>query len=75
MPRHPDAGAAAMVKAYRKYNFNMALLKRQNATAPSGNGVVSAVPEPNDSEFIEATTVGGQPLNMDFDTGSSDLYA
>lgn len=75
MPRHPDAGAAAMAKAYRKFNFNMAGLKRQNATAPSGTGLVSAVPEPNDAEFISATTVGGQQLNMDFDTGSSDLYA
>ncbi|KAG5973633.1 hypothetical protein E4U55_000345 [Claviceps digitariae] len=37
-------------------------------------GSVAAVPEPNDVEFISPVTIGGQNLNLDFDTGSSDLW-
>ena len=37
-------------------------------------GTVAATPEANDVEFLAPITVGGQTMNMDFDTGSSDLY-
>ena len=68
-------GTAALLKAYAKYNlkptkqmpaaFMSALKKRQDgsATAVPSNGV----------EYLVTTSVGGQNLNLDFDTGSADL--
>jgi len=70
-------GTAAMLKAYRKHNltptrempasFMSSLSKRQDGSAP-------ASPDTNDVEYLVPTTVGGQVLNLDFDTGSADLY-
>ncbi|KAI9844603.1 MAG: hypothetical protein M1837_005455 [Sclerophora amabilis] len=49
------------------------------APAPTGeddeeNGAVSASPEPNDAEYLSPVTIGGQELNLNFDTGSADLW-
>lgn len=64
------------MKAYAKYGiqptrevpaaFLDALNKRQDssAAATSAGGV----------EYLVPVNVGGQTLNLDFDTGSSDLY-
>lgn len=71
---HPAAGPDAMMKAYKKFGFN--LQSRQaaaNGTA-AGTGKVGALPEPNAAEYLSPVTIGGQTLNLDFDTGSSDLY-
>jgi len=38
------------------------------------SGEVAATPEQGESEYLEKVTVGGQSLNLDFDTGSADLY-
>lgn len=43
-----------------------------NSTADSGT--VSATPLNGDTEFLAPITIGGQTINMDFDTGSSDLW-
>jgi len=50
-----------------------------NSTASSASGeigAVSAVPETDDSEYLETVKIGTSPqtMNMDFDTGSSDLW-
>jgi len=51
-----------------------------NTTQPSspqesGTGSVTATPvEPNDLEYIAPVTIGGQSIDMNFDTGSSDLW-
>ncbi|KJZ78660.1 hypothetical protein HIM_02051 [Hirsutella minnesotensis 3608] len=37
-------------------------------------GVVAANPEPNDTEYLSPIEIGGQKVNVDFDTGSSDLW-
>ena len=68
-------GTAALLKAYAKYNlkptrempeaFTSSLRKRQD-------GSVTAVPN-DGSEYLVPVTIGGEPLNLDFDTGSSDL--
>ncbi len=68
-------GTAAMLKAYAKYHlkptrempiaFTNALRRRQD-------GSVTAVPN-GGSEYLVPVTIGGEPLNLDFDTGSSDL--
>lgn len=40
----------------------------------SGVGLVPATPEQGDLEYLSPVTIGGQTLNLDFDTGSSDLW-
>lgn len=37
-------------------------------------GVVTATPEAGDIEYLSPVTIGGQTFNLDFDTGSSDLW-
>lgn len=37
-------------------------------------GEVTATPADNGAEYLSPVTVGGQNLNLNFDTGSSDLY-
>ncbi|TVY37597.1 putative aspergillopepsin A-like aspartic endopeptidase [Lachnellula subtilissima] len=43
-----------------------------NGTA--GSGKVTATPETGDTEFLSPVNIGGQTMNMDFDSGSSDLW-
>jgi hypothetical protein len=74
-PNYVRNGTAAMLKAYAKYNlkptrempaaFTESLTRRQDGSVPA---------IPNDgSEYLVPVTIGGEPLNLDFDTGSSDL--
>ena len=45
-----------------------------NATGKAnGTGTVAANPEDNAALFLSPVSVGGQTLNLDFDSGSSDL--
>lgn len=75
--RTPICGTAALLKASRKYGLDLVDAAATNMTAmmkaASENGVVSALPEENASEFLSPVQIGGQTLSMDFDTGSSDL--
>lgn len=43
----------------------------KRGVSPSGS--VAANPEAYDQEYLCQVTVGGQTLNLDFDTGSADL--
>ncbi|KAI0517936.1 aspartic peptidase domain-containing protein [Xylaria bambusicola] len=48
---------------------------QQGAVANSnGTGIVENVPEANDVEYLSPVNIGGQVVNLDFDTGSSDLW-
>ncbi|RAL61175.1 hypothetical protein DID88_010254 [Monilinia fructigena] len=49
------------------------------AASPSGSGgagtgIVAAVPETGDTEYLASISIGGQNMTMDFDSGSSDLW-
>jgi hypothetical protein len=73
-----------MRKVFRKYGWVVkddfvAISKAANITAdaaaPGGkqSGSVAANPEDNAALFLSPVEVGGQKLNLDFDSGSSDL--
>ncbi|KAI1420354.1 aspartic peptidase domain-containing protein [Xylaria sp. FL1777] len=48
---------------------------QQTATAnTNGTGLVVNTPEANDVEYLSPVNIGGQVVNLDFDTGSSDLW-
>lgn len=42
--------------------------------AEDNNGTVPAIPTEYDLEFLSPVTVGNHTLNVDFDTGSTDLW-
>jgi len=44
------------------------------ASAGTGIGIVTATPEQGDVEYLSPISIGGQTMNMDFDSGSSDLW-
>ncbi|POS84596.1 hypothetical protein EPUL_006273 [Erysiphe pulchra] len=115
MGRTPGAGTRALVKAHRKFQFDLpqGLLEsmmadgasastlpptegkaagsfsKANTTSPSkarqsgisdkapqssGTGKVTATPLNGDVEYLSPISIGGQMINMDFDSGSSDLW-
>lgn len=45
-----------------------------NTTLAAGVGLVAATPEQGDVEYLAPVNIGGQTLNLDFDSGSSDLW-
>lgn len=45
-----------------------------NTTAAPGTGLVVTTPEQGDVEYLSPVSIGGQTLNLDFDSGSSDLW-
>lgn len=53
---------------------------RPDASGGSGSaaagevGVVTATPEQDDVEYLAPVKIGGQTINLDFDSGSSDLW-
>lgn len=71
-------GTLALLKAYAKYGLTPSepdnilnlllgnLVKRQDGTVP-------AKPDSDNVEYICEVNIGGQTLNLDFDTGSADL--
>ncbi|KAK7723071.1 hypothetical protein SLS57_004628 [Botryosphaeria dothidea] len=71
-------GARAMRKAMRKYGFKPQKAAAGNQTlaanATNENGEVAALPEDNEALFLSPVKIGGQTLNLDFDSGSSDLW-
>lgn len=63
-----------MAKAYRKYGATMPEAEVITAvTSYNGDGEVVATPAQFDSEYISPVSLGGQTLNLVFDTGSADL--
>jgi aspergillopepsin I len=67
---YKKSGPAALAKALGKYN---APLPSAIVVAASDDGTVIATPDQGDEEYLCPVTIGGQTLNLDFDTGSADL--
>lgn len=72
VPVPPKSGPAYLRDAYRKYNKPVPA--HVEAAAEAGQGSVTATPEQYDTEYLCPVTIGGQTLNLDFDTGSADLW-
>ncbi|KAL8873882.1 MAG: hypothetical protein Q9174_000711 [Haloplaca sp. 1 TL-2023] len=78
----PRSGPAALGKAMRKYGWEVpkgiSRVKSQqpnvHATEDEDEGRVTATPEEGDASFLSPIRIGGQPMMMNFDTGSSDLW-
>lgn len=78
-PNYVRNGTLALLRAYAKYNLkpsqeftpeflaelHQAKQKRQDSSAPASPSA--------GIEYLVPTTIGGQTLNLDFDTGSADL--
>jgi len=65
-----QAGPVVLQKVYQKYNKTVPT----NVKAAATDGSVTATPEQYDAEYLCPVTIGGQTLNLDFDTGSADLF-
>ena len=61
-----------MQNAYQKYNAQVPT--NVAAAAAAVSGTVAANPEQYDAEYLCPVTVGGNTLNLNFDTGSADLW-
>ncbi|KAJ9619415.1 hypothetical protein, variant [Exophiala oligosperma] len=66
-----QAGPVQLLKTYNKYNKPA---PADVSNAATSNGSVTATPEQYDAEYLCPVSIGGQTLNLDFDTGSSDLW-
>lgn len=81
-PKHVRNGAFALAKAYRKYNAAMpdylssALSTTYAHTKRATSGSAVTTPEEYDTEYLTPVSIGtpAQKLNLDFDTGSADLW-
>lgn len=63
--------AASYGRALSKYGAGVPS-HVEAAAAASGSAVTT--PESNDVEYLTPVSIGGTTLNLDFDTGSADLY-
>lgn len=61
-------------KVNRKLSYREKRPIRPGTTARNQSGTVTAHPENHASLFLSPVDVGGQKFNLDFDSGSSDLW-
>ncbi|KAK6330456.1 Type I transmembrane sorting receptor [Orbilia brochopaga] len=71
-PHFKPNGKRALQKIYAKYNLETPSYLRE--IVRRGDGSVAATPGQYDIEYVCPVEIGGQTLNLDFDTGSSDLW-
>ncbi|KIX06936.1 uncharacterized protein Z518_04912 [Rhinocladiella mackenziei CBS 650.93] len=65
-----QAGPVVLQKTYNKYTTAVPA----DVKAAAADGSVTATPEQYDAEYLSPVSIGGQTLNLDFDTGSADLW-
>ncbi|KAG9953633.1 aspartyl protease, partial [Aureobasidium melanogenum] len=68
------APAIALAKAIHKTGGTPPSVVQQAAAAAQQSGTVTANSYNGDSEYLCPVSVGGTTLNLDFDTGSADLW-
>ncbi|KAI4094483.1 MAG: hypothetical protein LQ344_002232 [Seirophora lacunosa] len=66
------SGPAAILSAYRKYNGTAQ--EDVVRAAAKNDGTAMMGPTHWDPEFLTSVTIGGQVVNLEFDTASSDLW-
>jgi aspergillopepsin I len=69
VPKPFTAGSVLLLNTYQKFG----VVCPPDIKAAAADGSVTATPEQYDSEYLCPVTIGGQTLNLDFDTGSADL--
>lgn len=71
----PD-GLTKALEAQKAASAAQAVARRFSTRAGVSNqtGIVTATPEPMDIEYLSPVMIGGQTVNLDFDSGSSDLW-
>lgn len=70
VPKPLPAYPVRLANVYKKYGKPV---PEHIAAAASSTGSVPAIPEASDVAYLSAVNIGGQTLNLDFDTGSADL--
>ncbi|KAF2230053.1 aspartic protease pepB [Viridothelium virens] len=65
-------GAQEVRKTFLKYSKTVP--SNVEAAAAAVSGTATTTPEANDAEYLTPVTLGGSTLNLDFDTGSADLW-
>ena len=65
----PQSGPRHLARLYSKFKAETP----SDVITALTNENVAATPEAYDSRYLCPVTIGGQTLNLDFDTGSSDL--
>ena len=78
LPGKKIAGPIELARIYGKYErIGASAPPKVNAAASSAaalaDGTVPANPEEFDQAYLSPVDIGGQTVNLDFDTGSSDL--
>ncbi len=74
IPKPFTPGPLALANAYRRYGgYIPSDVQGAASAAVSSNASVTTSPQTDDSEYLCAVNIGGQTLNLDFDTGSADL--
>lgn len=73
VPVKGKTGVQKLAAVYAKYGKTAPENVRVAAANGGGTGSVTATPESGDTEYLCSVDVGGQTLNLDFDTGSADL--
>jgi aspergillopepsin I len=81
-PNFVRNGPIQLAKIYHKYrsplpdDLRAAVERIRNELHKRGNGSAETKPEENDVEYLTPVSIGTPPqvLNLDFDTGSSDLW-
>lgn len=77
--QHTRNGTAAMLKAYKKFGlkpsqqFSDSFINEITASWKRQDGSATASPDPNNVEYLVPVSIGGENLNLDFDSGSADL--